>query len=234
MYRGAIDTNMQNQLNNLLAPAIARLRLSAALSGAVRALLLGSIVALLLLPGRLIVGELISGWMIAAVPLLAGILGAIAGFSRGGDASLAARAVDRHYQLHDRLLSALEFSSRGSRNAFQQRQVDDALAATGRLDVRRAVALRPPHRAWIVGLLAIVVVAMCFMPVGAGDVGPDPAASAIHRTSIDALRREKRRLGERPSPGQAAALDDHRPSPARRHAVEEYFRSTAPGDENNR
>ena len=213
-----------------MAPAVARQRLSAALSGAIRALLFGSIVALLLLPSRLIGGAFVAGWMIAAVPILAAGLGAVAGFARGGDVLAAARAVDRHYRLHDRLISALDFSASGATSAFQQRQVDDALAAAGRLDMRRAVPLRPPHRAWAVGLLAILVVAMCFAPVGSGGQRSDPAGNAVHRASIEALRRHKQRLGERAGRSEAPILGEDGPSPARRHAVEQYFRSAETGE----
>ena len=221
---------MQNKLNNLLAPAVARQRLGAAVRGAIRALLVGSIVALLLLPGRLIGGELIAGWMIAFAPLLAVLLGAIVGFARGGDTSAAARAVDRHYRLHDRLITALELSARGSTSAFQQRQVDDALAAAGRLDVRRAVSLRPPHRASLVGVLAILVVAMCFVPVGAGGERSGPGDSSAHRASIEALRQHKHRLGHETERSGVPASGDDRLSPARHHAVEAYFRSAADRD----
>lgn len=224
---------MQDQLNNLLAPAVARQRLGAALRSAARALLLGSIVALLLLPGRLIGGELIAGWLIAAVPIVAALLGAIAGYVRGGDLSAAARAVDRHYRLHDRLISALEFSASGAKSAFQRRQVDDALAAAGRVDVRRAISLRPPRRAWIVGALAMVVMAMCFVPVDADDAGPSPNITAAHRASIETLRLHKERLGQGVAASTTSPFDDDRLSPARRHAVERYFRSAAASDADN-
>jgi hypothetical protein len=81
----------------------------------------------------------------AAVIVLAGpALGAFAGLVRGRPARAAAAAVDDHYQLKDRAVSAVSFMERGLATPVHALQLADAEEHLASLDPRRVAPFRIP------------------------------------------------------------------------------------------
>jgi len=121
----------------VLAPARRQLGLRRTASWALRGLLAGGIVALFVL-GAAHLHVFSAAMLVAAGALVAGLLVGLAiGIRRWPDRLQTARAVDHHFDLHDRLTTALEL-----------RTSDLPLAELQRIDAgRRLVGLKPRESA---------------------------------------------------------------------------------------
>jgi hypothetical protein len=85
----------------------------------------------------------IVGWAIAIV--VAGpVAGALVGLARGRSARSAAIATDLHYHLKDRIVSAVDFLSRGQHTPVHELQLTDALAHLHGIDATRVAPFRLP------------------------------------------------------------------------------------------
>ncbi len=102
---------------------------------------------------------------IIALAMLAGpVLGLIAGLSFRHNWHETAAAVDAHYGLKDRTVTALAFAQHASRTELHEIQVADALDRLGKVQPSSVVPIRVP-RAWPVALVAMIL-ATCglFLP----------------------------------------------------------------------
>jgi hypothetical protein len=139
-------------------------------------LLVGSSVAIAMEAARALGGLAISVaaiWgVLAAGPVLAGLFGLV---SRQTWQS-AAVAVDRHYRLKDRILTALAFIRKPVRTGWTELQVADALQHLSKVEPRQVVPVRMP-RVWPYALAALVVaVALSVWPAGGPEVAAGPTA----------------------------------------------------------
>ena len=106
-------------------------------------------------------------WMLALAVLAIGpLLAIVYGVTRRSDLQTAARAVDRHADLKDRTLTALEFSQKSSPSTFEQWQIRDATAHLQGVELSRAVPLRLPAQLGLAVLLSMA--AGCLLLVSPG------------------------------------------------------------------
>lgn len=157
-----------------LAPVRLRQRWLFALRVACWGLVASSLAALALALGRSF-GATIS---LAAIwgTLLAGpVLGALLGAAWRHTFRSAALAIDAHYHLKDRVLTALAFVTKPGGTPWAELQVADALTHLQNVDSRRVVPLRAP-RVWPVALGGVLlVVAATLWPIGGPQVEAGPA-----------------------------------------------------------
>ncbi len=134
-------------LNHLLDEWLRWLRLHRALSWALRGLVLGLALSLVLgglglLQARLLRGEFLSlaGMAISVVPLIAGITGYFWPLGR----IQTARYFDLAFRLKERISTALELSRENRTNSSEvtRRQMEDAVAAARTVKPRRDLPLR--------------------------------------------------------------------------------------------
>ncbi len=140
---------MGHQIFESLSPIRHRQRLRASLQFAVRGLLVSSVVGLVV--GLLKLAGLISLSPLAATAIvLAGpTIGALVGFCLNPEWQQAAAAVDAHYGLKDRTVTALEFLDESSATPFHELQLAEATSHLSSVDARQVVAFRqPPLLRW--------------------------------------------------------------------------------------
>jgi hypothetical protein len=125
-------------------------------------LLLGSLAALLLEAARWLADWPVAPWQ-AMLAFLAGpVFGGVAGFVWPLGWHAAAEAVDAHYRLKDRIVTALAFLGKTDKTAIDELQVRDAAEHLSRVDPRavlpwRIPRLLPPALAALAVALALVV-----------------------------------------------------------------------------
>ncbi|MDO9021036.1 MAG: hypothetical protein Q8S73_15035 [Deltaproteobacteria bacterium] len=190
----------------VLAVATRRVRwqraLRAAASVAVPAL--GASVALVLLT-RLHVLRTSHPVGLALAPLCLPLLGALVNALRPVRPLDAARRLDAHHHLHDRLGIAWQFRQRSpeARTAFMQAAIDDAATHARGVDVRAALPWRLPPELRVVAVLAALLVLVARVPIPAR-TPPRPAARApavitrdaaeLHDDDLAAFREAARQI----------------------------------------
>ena len=77
----------------------------------------------------------------------------------------AARAVDRHFHLDDRVVSAVTFFEHGKLSGLHAMQIDDTVARIADLDTTQAIDLAKPKPLLIgCGWVAVAIVLLLFLP----------------------------------------------------------------------
>jgi hypothetical protein len=168
-----------------LAPVRRRQRRVLVLRAAALGLLAGGVASVALLLARWWVDR--PALLGAALALLVGgpIVGALVGARRRLTWQDTAEAVDRHYGLKDRVISALEFTATPTPTEFQAAQVRDTLRHLARLNPPEVVPLRWPRSApfaLAAGALAVVLLARPFLLSHANALPPDPLAAVLAET----------------------------------------------------
>ncbi|MCC6232573.1 MAG: hypothetical protein IT580_08010 [Verrucomicrobiales bacterium] len=146
-------------LQATLARAARRRRLDHALRGLWTGLLYGALTWLLALAAFKI-APLPERWIepLWAIPLVAALIGFLAGGWRNVPLSSAARLLETRENLRQRLSTALEIGSRDATSEWATLVIRDASAAVSSLDTRRLLPLSLPRFAgWIPALLALVI-----------------------------------------------------------------------------
>lgn len=165
-------------IDRTLRQARGRLRRERALKGGQRGLVLGlglaalSVVALRLSPS--LINDAVLAAQIAAIPLWAAVATPVAGLMLVGillawryrwTPFQLARLCDQRLGLHARLATAVELRGRAERNLLAERQIADAEAMAGRVDLRAAIPVRlSTWQAALPTLLAALVVGAFFLP----------------------------------------------------------------------
>ncbi len=131
-------------------------------------------------------------WGMRALVLAAGpVIGFLAGLALRRSWHDAAVAVDNHYLLKDRTVTALAFAEQGTTTDLHSLQMTDALAKLETIEPQAVAPLRAP-RAWPLTLctatVAIVLLAWPLKPQIA-DAGPAPTPE--HITSLVLEQKEK-------------------------------------------
>jgi hypothetical protein len=119
----------------------------AALRAALVGLLVGSLVSISFIVARWLPGWSVSPWFAGAALALMPLLGGALGLCRRHGWAQAAAAVDAHYELKDRTVTALDFLTRSLQTTWHQLQVQDTVRRLDGVEPRRVVPLRLP-RAW--------------------------------------------------------------------------------------
>jgi len=103
------------------------------------------------------------------------VLGVLVGFIIRRSWSAAATAVDTHYELKDRTISALEFSSAASGDVLRELQIDDAAEHLTQLQPAEVIPFRWPKALGLATATTIVAAGLLFWPRAASTVNADPA-----------------------------------------------------------
>jgi len=177
----------------ILAVAARRVRWHRALHAAasVSVLALAASVALVLLT-RLHVLRVQHPLALALSPLALPLLGALLNALRPVRPLDAARRLDAHHQLHDRLGIAWQFRQRppAERTPFMQAAIDDAAAHARSVDVRAALPWRLPPELRMVAVLAALLVLVARVPV------PSRAPARPARLSPPVVTRDAAELSD--------------------------------------
>lgn len=150
---------MIRELHNRLRPVRRRLTLRRAMPIVAAALMAGGWLALMAALLALFGGSMTAGLFGAALAVGLPLAGAAWALFHPAGWHDAARAVDRHFHLHDRTLTALHLAEDKTNDPFAQMQIEDAAAQLKPLSLR-AVAL--PAAPWqrLAGGLALTAFAL--------------------------------------------------------------------------
>src|SRR5579863_2251959 len=109
--------------------------------------------------------------VLAAGPVFAGMIGLLSRHSW----QAAAIAVDTHYRLKDRVLTALAFIRKPGPQAWSELQVADALAHLARVEPMQVVPVRLPHVLPYGMLCLVIAVALNLWPGSGQEVSASPS-----------------------------------------------------------
>lgn len=174
----------------LLADASRRVRAqrAAQTAAALAPFALAASVAIVLL-GRLRVLHAAHPAALALAPAALPLLGALVQTLRGVRPLDAARRLDEHHHLHDRLGIAWQFRQQpdGARTPFMRAAIDDAVAHARTVDLRAALPWRLPGELRVVAALAalLLLVARVPMPARHHPRPARPAPPAVARDAAD-------------------------------------------------
>ncbi len=144
---------MIRELHKQLQPLRRRLTLRPVMATVAGALMVGGWLALMGALLALFGGSMTSGLIGAAVVIGLPASGAAWALLHPVPWRVAARAADRHFNLHDRIATALHLAESSSGDPFAQMQIEDAAAKLQQLNLR-AVALAPiPWQRLVSGVL---------------------------------------------------------------------------------
>jgi hypothetical protein len=103
-------------------------------------------------------------WAALAIVLAGPVIGAILGLARGRSARAAAAAVDEHYDLKDRAVSAVDFLGRPETTPVHALQLADTDAHLQGLDPRRVAPFRLPIAMPFAAVAAFLALGLLFWP----------------------------------------------------------------------
>lgn len=133
---------------------------------AAQGLLLGALTGVVLAAGRWLAGWSIAPLAIAAVLLAGPVAGALVGLLLRRTWHSAARAVDAHYRLKDRAVTALAFLSKPARTPLDDLQMEDAARHLAGIEPSRVAPWRWPRSLPVGAALLCVAVALLVWPSG--------------------------------------------------------------------
>ncbi len=155
---------MTDQIRDHLTPVNTRQHRMLLLRYAAVGLLLGSVFGLLLGVARLQGGDVTPLGAIAAA--VAGILGGLLlGWFRTPSWQQSAKAVDAHYQLKDRSVTAVEFSNKSEVSELHQLQLRDAVHHLVNINAEDVVPFHVPRLLPIAAVAFAAVTALAVVPV---------------------------------------------------------------------
>ncbi len=173
---------MSEKIREQLRPIRQRQRWAAVLTVMVWGLFVGGACALVLSVLRSSGVAVEPAWVLAA--LAAGLgLGAALGLLRKSSWNQAAEAVDAHYHLKDRVISALQFSQRdfqGEQASLCELQVADTLRRIEGVDAGEVCVLRLPRVLPVALVFSILAVALLLFSFNSGTVVAKPAQTLAH------------------------------------------------------
>jgi hypothetical protein len=168
---------MESKILAALSPVRLRQRYQSVTSGVIYGLLCSGVVGVILGATRLITGDPVSMQTVLTALLAGPVVGAIIGLLWARPWKQAASAVDTHYELKDRTVTALEFAKTAEQTPFHQLQLDDATAHLANVDAKRAAPIRMPRQfPWVAASLALAATLLLWplhaKPVQARTVQP--------------------------------------------------------------
>ncbi len=189
---------MREAIYAALRPVRSRQQTLFALRCMVAGLIAGAVVGLGVGLARVAFGLEVS-WAIGAAAVVVGpLLGLIVGVSLRRDWHDAAVAVDAHYGLKDRAVTALAFAQQAAPTDLQEMQIGEALGHLGKVQPKAVVPLEAP-RALPVAVVAFILATVALawpLPEREALAGPAPvpehiaAAVAETKARIAALEKQ--------------------------------------------
>lgn len=137
-------------------------------------LLIGSLVALVLGAGRWLADWPVAPWLAAIVFAAGPVLGALVGLFWPLGWRAAAAAVDAHYRLKDRAVTALAFLSKTDKSPLDELQMRDAAEHLSRVDAHAVVPWRAPRLLPAAVAAFAIAAALIVWPAG-----PRPAEAGV-------------------------------------------------------
>ncbi|HSQ57656.1 MAG TPA: hypothetical protein VLM40_18180 [Gemmata sp.] len=178
---------MREAIYAALQQVRSRLQTQFALRCIVAGLIAGAVGGLALGASRLAFGLDIS-WVYGAAAVIVGpVLGLVVGISLRRGWHDAAQAIDVHYGLKDRAVTALAFSDQASPTDLHSIQISDALGHMNAVQPRVVVPLTVP-RAWPVALALLVIATAALawpLPDREVQAGPPPVPENIAAFAAD-------------------------------------------------
>lgn len=159
---------------------------------AAQGLLLGALAGVVLAAGRWLAGWSVAPLVIAAVLIAGPVTGALVGLLLRRSWHSAARAVDAHYRLKDRAVTALAFLSKPARTPLDDLQVEDAARHLAGIEPSHVAPWRWPRSLPVGAALLCVAVALLVWPSGPRSVEagvPQPLEQVL-AVADDRLSRE--------------------------------------------
>jgi hypothetical protein len=129
--------------------------------------------------------------VVIAALALAPLVGVWLGLRRQRDWHAAAVAVDRHYRLDDRTVTALEFLARPERKPLEQRQIAQCMEHLERLDANAVVPLALSRFALITVIFVVLGGIAIALPLAVGPMAGSPVESEPERSPPIAPSGEK-------------------------------------------
>lgn len=133
---------------------------------AAQGLLLAALTGIVLGAGRWLAGWSVSPLAVVAVLLAGPAAGALVGFLLRRSWHSAASAVDAHYRLKDRAVTALAFLRKPNRSPLDDLQVEDAARHLADIEPRQVAPWRWPRSLPVGAALLCVAVALLVWPSG--------------------------------------------------------------------
>ena len=170
---------MQERIYRELAPLLRRQAISWTIRGAVWGLLIGAIAGTALGAWRFLDGP-IAPFQALLVPACGAIIGALFGYAIRPRPHAAAVAIDSHYKLKDRSVTALDFLNKPASPVFEL-QIADAEARLKTVEADKVAPWRLPRPlpVAVAVLLATVVLAVWPLRPKTVQAGLPPAPEAI-------------------------------------------------------
>ncbi len=157
---------MKSEILTFLTPVRSRLRAQSVVALLSTGAVIGSFFCVLLATARAASGVSVDATVLVAAFLLCTGVAAVFGFMLKRPWHEAAAAVDRHYCLKDRTVTALEFTNQPMTTPLQKLQLQDATIHLGTVDPKDVVPIGVPRRSgWAVLSLAVATTLMLF-PIG--------------------------------------------------------------------
>jgi hypothetical protein len=180
---------MQGPVYAELAPVRRRQQTLFVLWTTSQGLLAGALAGVMLGIARL-AGSAVTPWHVVAVLLAGPVVGCLVGLVWRRSWHEAARAVDTHYQLKDRAVTALAFLTKPNENAFHELQVRDAAQHLATVQPNQVAPLRLPRSLYYAAGGLVLAVAMLFWPMGpqaveAGLPAPLPDVVAVAEEALE-------------------------------------------------
>lgn len=145
-------------------------------------LFLGSLAGLLLGSGRWLADWPVTPWQALMVFLAGPLCGLLVGFVWPLNWHAAAAAVDNHYRLKDRAVTALAFLNKTEKTPLDELQVGDAAEHLSRIDPQAVVPWKTPRLLPFALASLAVAVALIVWPAGSRPVQagvPEPLAEIV-------------------------------------------------------
>ena len=179
---------MKESVYAALKPVKGRQQLAFVTKAAAWGFVAGALVGYALGAGRIFLGWSVS-WQAAAAVLAAGpVLGLVIGLALRRSWKSAAAAVDHHYNLKDRAVTALEFVNKTDPTELHGLQINDALDHLKRIEPKKVVPL-PFPQTLPVGVAACALAAIgLFWPLHVQQAGAEPKAPAPDHVVAEADR----------------------------------------------
>ena len=183
-----MQANTEHELFARLGPVCKRREAAMLLRGLGRAMLGGLAVAGLVvllwgsaafcawagLPGMPSVPRCVPLIVVSATLGLTPLVGGWLGLCRERDWHAAAVAVDRHYRLHDRTVTALAFLAKSDRKPLEQRQIAQCMEHLNRVDTKAVVPFALPGFVLIAVIFVVLGAAAIAVPLVAGPIAGPP------------------------------------------------------------
>jgi hypothetical protein len=158
--------------------------------------------------GRLAFGFEVSTGLRVAVMAVGPLAGFLVGLLVRRTWHDAAIAIDSHYELKDRTITALAFADRGGLTDLHSMQITDALSRLDAIEPK-AVAPLAIRRSWLASLVAaIAAVVLLAWPLATPEVGASPAPVPDQIKAVALEQKEKLASLEKKLPETAQDLDD--------------------------